>query len=61
MGTYAQIPQEHGLELALDNTHLFKLCAPALDKGERVVVNLPSKNTNTSSGNSCTACCGGAV
>ena len=46
VGTYAQIPQDHGLELALDNTHLFKLCAPALDKGERVVVNLPSKNTN---------------
>jgi glutamate synthase (ferredoxin) len=46
VGTYCQMPQDHGLELALDNTHLLKLCAPALDKKQPVVVNLPIQNTN---------------
>jgi glutamate synthase (ferredoxin) len=46
VGTYCQQPQDHGLDKALDNTHLLKLCAPALDRREKVVVNLPIKNTN---------------
>jgi glutamate synthase (ferredoxin) len=46
VGTYCQQAQDHGLDRALDNTHLLKLCAPALDRGEKVVVNLPIKNTN---------------
>ncbi len=46
VGTYCQMPQDHGLEFALDNTHLLKLCAPALEKKQPVVVDLPIKNTN---------------
>ncbi len=46
VGTYCQMAQDHGLEAALDNTHLLKLCAPALEKQQPVVVNLPIKNTN---------------
>ncbi len=46
VGTYCQQGQDHGLDKALDNTHLLKLCAPALERGEKVVVNLPIKNTN---------------
>jgi glutamate synthase (ferredoxin) len=46
VGTYCQMPQDHGLERALDNTHLLKLAAPALERGEKVVVRLPIKNTN---------------
>ncbi len=46
VGTYCQQPQDHGLAQALDNTQLLKLCAPALDRGEKVVVNLPIRNTN---------------
>jgi glutamate synthase (ferredoxin) len=46
VGRYCQIPQDHGLDRALDNQVLLKLCAPALDRGEPVRATLPIKNTN---------------
>jgi len=46
VGRYCQIPQDHGLEKALDNTMLLRLCAPALERREKVVVNLPIRNVN---------------
>jgi glutamate synthase (NADPH/NADH) large chain len=41
--------QEHGLERALDNK-LIELAAPALDKGEKVVIESPIVNTNRTAG-----------
>ncbi len=32
VGRYCQIPQDHGLDKALDNTMLLKLCEPALER-----------------------------
>ena len=46
VGRYQQMLQDHGLDKALDNTALLQLCAPALERGERVVVNLPIRNVN---------------
>ena len=46
VGRYCQITQDHGLDKALDNTTLLKLCAPALERGEKVVANLPIRNVN---------------
>jgi glutamate synthase (ferredoxin) len=46
VGRYCQIPQDHGLEEALDNTVLLKLCEPALERGELVHATLPIRNTN---------------
>jgi glutamate synthase (ferredoxin) len=46
VGRYCQIPQDHGLEKALDNTHLLKLCAPALDRKEKVSATVDIKNVN---------------
>ncbi len=46
IGRYCQISQDHGLDKALDNTTLLKLCAPALERGEKVRAELPIKNTN---------------
>jgi glutamate synthase (ferredoxin) len=46
VGRYCQIPQDHGLEKSLDITHLLDLCKPAIEKGEKVTVSLPIKNTN---------------
>jgi glutamate synthase (ferredoxin) len=43
---YQQIPQDHGLEAALDNTDLLALCAPALERGERVEATIPIRNIN---------------
>lgn len=46
VGTYCTMGQDHGLDKALDNTHLLDLCAPALDRGEKVEFSLPIVNTN---------------
>jgi glutamate synthase domain-containing protein 2/glutamate synthase domain-containing protein 1/glutamate synthase domain-containing protein 3 len=46
VGRYRQIDQDHGLDKALDNAVLLKLCAPALERREKVVASLPIKNTN---------------
>ena len=50
VGVYYQIPQNHGLEHALDNTHLLKLAEPAIERGERVHETLPIINTNRTVG-----------
>ncbi len=46
VGRYCQVPQDHGLDKALDNTTLLKLCAPALERGEKVVADIPIRNVN---------------
>lgn len=46
VGTYCQKAQDHGLERALDNTHLLQLCRPAIDRGDSVRFTLPIFNTN---------------
>lgn len=46
VGRYCQIPQDHGLDKALDRTTLLDLCQPALDRGEKVKATLPIRNTN---------------
>src|SRR5438093_3693369 len=44
VGRYCQIPQDHGLEKALDNTTLLELCRPALETGTPVEAALPIRN-----------------
>jgi len=46
VGRFCQIPQEHGLEKALDNTVLLKLCEPAIERKEKVIAALPIRNVN---------------
>jgi glutamate synthase (NADPH/NADH) large chain len=46
VGRYRSIAQEHGLENSLDVTTLLALCAPAIERGEPVVAELPIRNTN---------------
>jgi glutamate synthase domain-containing protein 3 len=46
VGRYCQIGQDHGLDKALDRTHLLELAQPALLRGEAVRASLPIKNTN---------------
>src|SRR6059036_53482 len=46
VGRFCQIPQDHGLEKALDNTVLLRLCAPAIERKEKVVSVLPIRNVN---------------
>ncbi len=46
VGRYCQIGQDHGLDKALDNTTLLKLCEPALKDRKPVRASLPIKNVN---------------
>ncbi|MBM3223784.1 MAG: glutamate synthase large subunit, partial [Candidatus Tectomicrobia bacterium] len=46
VGRYCQIPQDHGLENALDNQVLLDLAEPALAKGQKVKATLPIRNTH---------------
>jgi len=44
-GTYCTMQQDHGLDKALDN-QLIELSRPALEKGEKVAIELPVLNIN---------------
>src|SRR6185369_2854873 len=46
VGRFCTMPQDHGLDKALDNTVLLKLCAPAIERKEKVVAALPIRNVN---------------
>src|SRR5437773_6315087 len=46
VGRFCQIGQDHGLNKALDNTVLLKLCAPAIERKEKVEAVLPIRNVN---------------
>src|SRR5262249_24547659 len=46
VGRYCSIPQDHGLDQALDNTTLLSLCRPALEERQPVSATLPIRNVN---------------
>jgi glutamate synthase (ferredoxin) len=46
VGRYCSIPQDHGLDQALDNTTLMALCKPALEERKPVSATLPIRNVN---------------
>ncbi len=46
VGRFCQMPQDHGLDKALDNQVLLDLCRPALAEGEPVAATLPIRNVN---------------
>jgi glutamate synthase (ferredoxin) len=50
VGRYCQVPQNHGLENALDNQVLLDLCEPALTGGKKVRATLPIRNVNRTVG-----------
>jgi glutamate synthase (ferredoxin) len=46
VGRYRQMEQDHGLQDSMDQQTLLKLCAPAIERGEKVRAELPIKNVN---------------
>jgi glutamate synthase (ferredoxin) len=50
VGRYCQVPQNHGLENALDNQVLLDLAEPALAEGKKVKATLPIRNVNRTVG-----------
>ena len=50
MKTFCQDRQDHGIAESLDMTTLLGLCMPALERKERVVLDLPIRNINRTVG-----------
>ncbi|HEY0706730.1 MAG TPA: glutamate synthase large subunit, partial [Polyangia bacterium] len=50
VGTYCTMTQNHGLDTEIDDTTLIPLCAPALERKEKVVAELPIRNVNRTAG-----------
>jgi len=48
--TYHAEAQDHGIDKSLDMTMLLELCRPALERKEKVVVDLPIRNVNRTVG-----------
>jgi len=46
VGRFCQKAQDHGLEDAFDNRVLLRLCAPAIERKEKVIAVLPIRNVN---------------
>ncbi len=46
IGRFCSTKQDHGLEKSLDLTTLLALCQPAIERGEKVVAELPIRNVN---------------
>ena len=46
VGRFCQMKQDHGIDRSLDITTLLGLAKPAIEKGEKVVAELPIRNVN---------------
>jgi glutamate synthase (NADPH/NADH) large chain len=46
VGRFCQMPQDHGIDKALDVTTLLDLCKPAIERGDKVSGELPIRNVN---------------
>jgi glutamate synthase (ferredoxin) len=46
VGRFCQIKQDHGIDRSLDITTLLELAKPAIEKGEKVVAQLPIRNVH---------------
>ncbi|MGF1484739.1 MAG: glutamate synthase large subunit [Opitutales bacterium] len=44
VGTYCQMPQDHGLDQSLDIKTILEACEPAIERGEKVKLELPIEN-----------------
>lgn len=49
-GTYCRMKQDHGIEKSLDMRHLLDLCAPAIERREKVEGEVPIRNTDRTVG-----------
>ncbi|HWA87414.1 MAG TPA: glutamate synthase large subunit [Opitutus sp.] len=44
IGRFCSIKQDHGLDKSLDVTQLLEICKPAIERGEKVIAELPIRN-----------------
>jgi glutamate synthase (NADPH) large chain len=46
VGRFCQIKQDHGIDRSLDITQILEICRPAIERGEKVVAELPIRNVH---------------
>ncbi len=46
VGRFCSTKQDHGLDKSLDLTTLLEICQPAIERGEKVIAELPIRNVN---------------
>ena len=46
IGRFCQVKQDHGIDRSLDVTQLLEICRPAIERGEKVIAELPIRNVN---------------
>ncbi|HYP16428.1 MAG TPA: glutamate synthase-related protein, partial [Opitutus sp.] len=46
VGRFCLTKQDHGLDKSLDLTQLLEICQPAIERGEKVIAELPIRNVN---------------
>ena len=46
VGRFCQMKQDHGIDRSLDVTTLLEICRPAIERGEKVVAELPIRNVH---------------
>jgi len=46
IGRFCQMKQDHGIDRSLDVTTLLGLCEPAIERGEKVIAELPIRNVH---------------
>jgi len=50
VGRFCTIKQDHGIDRSLDITTLLEICAPAIERGEKVFAEMPIRNVNRVTG-----------
>jgi glutamate synthase (NADPH/NADH) large chain len=46
VGRFCSVKQDHGIDKSLDVTTLLEICRPAIERGEKVVAEMPIRNVN---------------
>jgi glutamate synthase (NADPH/NADH) large chain len=46
VGRFCQMKQDHGLDKSIDVTSLLEICRPAIERGEKVIAELPIRNVH---------------
>ncbi len=46
VGRFCSMKQDHGIDRSLDVTQLLEICKPAIERGEKVIADLPIRNVN---------------
>jgi glutamate synthase (NADPH/NADH) large chain len=46
VGRFCQTTQDHGLDKSIDVTSLLEICRPAIERGEKVIAELPIRNVH---------------